>query len=364
MKRNVVIAVLIVLAASIWLGYGVLAGNSKPQTHQTLEAIKEQSDKVIADAPPVPVRVRRSIGSEQPRIVLLRGKTENKRTVIVRAELQGKVNSILFERGDQVEAGQVLCELDREEHIARVREATDRVNEAKFIYQGRLRLEQRNLNSEADIAAAQASVAAAQRYLTETEKDLERSTIRAPFDGYVEVVHAYEGDLLGVSSPCATILDLDPMIIKAQVPETVIHNLLPGMEASATLPSGRAVMGKVTFLGRDADEDTRTFTLELTVPNPDYSIRSGLTAEIFVATDRMVAHKVNSSLFSLDDEGRVGVRIVDRQNTVQFYPVEIVYEEDDGVWVTGLPETITLITVGQRFVSDGQKVTPVYESDV
>ena len=363
MKRNVIIAVLIVLAASIWLGYGVLAGNNQPQTHQTLEVIKEQADKVMADAPPVPVRVRQSFGSERSRIVQLRGKTQNKRTVVVRAEVEGKVNNILFERGDQVVKGQALCELDKDEHSARLRESTDRVNEAKLIYEGRVRLEQRDLNSDVDIAAAQASVTAAQRYLTESQKDLERSTIRAPFDGYIEEVHAYEGDLLGVSSPCATILDLDPMIIKAQVPEMVIHNLRTGMTASATLPSGRAVSGSVSFLGRDADENTRTFTLELTVSNPDYSIRSGLTAEMFVETESLIAHKVNSSLFSLDDQGRVGVRIVDSQEKVQFYPVEIVNEEDDGVWITGLPKTITLITVGQQFVSDGQNVTPVYESD-
>ena len=278
--------------------------------------------------------------------------------------MPGKVQDVLVERGDRVAEGQALCELDREEHLARLREAKDRLRETVLIYDGRRRLIQNHLNSEADIAAAQASVAAAQRYMTEMEQDLARATIRAPFDGFIEMTHAHKGDLLGISSPCATVLDLDPMIIEAQVPESVIHQLQPGMIASATLPSGRIIKGDVSFLGRDAETSTRTFALELTVPNPDYSIRSGLTAEIFVETARMTAHKVNSSLFSLDDAGRIGIRVVDSSTIVRFYPVEIVRETTDGVWVTGFPETVTLITVGHRFVSDGERVSVVYESDI
>ena len=363
MKRNVLVAAVIVLAASLWLAYGVLAGNSKPQSHDTLEALKQQSDKIMADAPPTSVRVRTSIGEEQPKSVTLRGRTQNKRTVKVRAEVAGKVKNLLVERGDRVSEGQALCELESEEHLARLQEAKDRLREVKLLYDGRRRLEQRNLSNEADIAAAQASVASAQRYLTETEMDLARSTIRAPFDGYIELTNAHRGDLLSVNSPCATVLDLDPMIIAAQVPENVIHQLAVGMPATAKLPSGQTIEGDVTFLGRDAESNTRTFSLELTVPNPDYSVRSGLTADIFVFTASLKAHKVNSSLFSLDDSGRFGIRVVDSTNTVRFYSVEIVREEEDGVWVTGLPDSVTLITVGQRFVSDGEIVTVVYETD-
>lgn len=362
MKRNVLIAVLIAVAAAVWLGFGALAGNSEPATHDTLATIKENADQLMDDAPPTVVRAKKSIGQLQPEYVILRGKTRNKRTVVVRAEVTGKVIKTDFERGDRVRQGDPLCVMDPAEHQVRVREAEDRLKEAELVLEGRQRLIAKNLNSEVDIAAAQSAVTSAERYLTETKMDLERATIRAPFDGYVELVQAFEGDLLNNGAPCGTILDLDPMIIETRVPEDVVHRLKPGMRANASLPSGRQVSGTVSFLGRDSEATTRTFALELTLPNPDYSVRSGLTAEMTVEIDRRIAHKINSSLFSLDDKGVLGINLVDDRNQVRFYPIDIVREESDGVWVTGLPDIATIITVGHRFVGEGQTVTLDLES--
>lgn len=363
MKRNVIIAAIIVLLATIWLGYGILSGNSAPATHETLETIKERSSQLSDDSPPVTVRVRASSAQEQQRIVTLRGRTQNKRTVVVRAEVTGKVERTEIERGDLVEQGQPLCILERREYEAREREAIDRLEEATLIYEGRLRLESKNFNSESEIASAKAVVTGAERQVTESHANLERTVIRAPFDGYVEVLHAFEGDLLAPNSPCVTLLDLDPMMVVAQVQEDVIHDLKLGQLAHASLPSGEEIEGEITFLGRDAEMSTRTFTLEVSVPNPSYEIRSGLTAKLDVPVRAFRAHKINASLFSLDDLGQFGVRIVDPANKVRFYPVSIVREDEDGVWVAGLPSEITLITVGHRFVTDGQTVEVIYESE-
>ena len=363
MKRNVIISALIVLGASIWLGYGILSGKSTPATHETLETLNERSAQLNADSPPVSVRVRASSALEQQRVVTLRGRTQNKRTVVVRAEVTGKVQSAPFERGNLVEEGQPLCILEKQEYEAREREATDRLKEAELIYQGRMRLESMNLNSESEIASAKAAVTSAERQVAETQANLERTTIRAPFNGYVEVIHAFEGDLLAPNSACVTLLDLDPMLVVAQVQEDVIHDLKVGQVAQATLPSGETIEGEISFLGRDAEMATRTFTLEVQVPNPTYEIRSGLTAKLDVPVRAFYAHKINSSLFSLDDLGQFGVRIVDPTNKVRFYPVTIVKEDEDGVWVAGLPNEITLITVGHRFVTDGQPVEIIYDSE-
>ena len=69
-----------------------------------------------------------------------------------------------------------------------------------------------------------------------------------------------------------------------------------------------------------------------------------------------MAQKVSPALFALNDDGVVGLRTVDADGRVAFNPVEIVRDDGDGVWVVGLPDTATLITVGQELVAQGQSV--------
>jgi len=364
MKRNVIISFVFVLIAGIWLGYGILAGNSTPSQHETLDVKREQAAQLRADSERTAVRVRSSSAMDQIQTVTLRGRTQNKRTVVIRAQVGGKVESAPFERGDLVTEGQALCVLEKREHEARIKESQDRLREAVLIYDGRKRLDSLNLNSDLDIASAKAQVTAAERQAVDAQLRLERSVIRAPFNGYVEVAHAFEGDLLSANSPCVTLLDLDPMKILAQVQEDIIHQLKLGSSARAELPSGEELEGVITFLGRGAEMATRTFTLEVTVPNPDYTIRSGLTAKLDIPLGSFRAHKVNASQFVLDDQGQIGIHILENTDTVRFYPVTIVREDSDGVWVAGLPDEIVLITVGQRYVTDSELVEATFESEI
>ena len=72
-----------------------------------------------------------------------------------------------------------------------------------------------------------------------------------------------------------------------------------------------------------------------------------------------MAHLVTPSALTLNDNGVVGVKTVEPDNTVKFRTVEIIANNIDGVWLGGLPNKIQLITVGQEFVIDGEIVTPV-----
>ena len=107
-----------------------------------------------------------------------------------------------------------------------------------------------------------------------------------------------------------------------------------------------------------ADPETRTFRVELEVPNEGYKLRSGVTAEITFKTNSVEAHFLSPAYLTLNDSGVLGLRAVDAENMVKFYPVRILADTPDGIWVQGLPETVRLIVVGQDFVRDGDKVQP------
>ena len=127
------------------------------------------------------------------------------------------------------------------------------------------------------------------------------------------------------------------------------------------LGQGGEIAGKVTFLSRDADPTTRTFRVEITVDNGDLALRSGQTAEIAIQADGAMAHLLPSSVLTLDDEGTLGVRTVAEDDTALFMPVQVLRDTRDGIWVTGLPDSAKVITVGQEYVTDGVPVAPSYE---
>jgi multidrug efflux system membrane fusion protein len=159
---------------------------------------------------------------------------------------------------------------------------------------------------------------------------------------------------------CATLIDLDPMLVVAHVTEEEVGNLQTGSIVSGTVRMGQEIQGQLSFIGKQSDPVTRTYPVEITVANADYSLRSGLTVNIRVGLDEVLAHRVSPSLLTLSDNGDMGIRVLDDSNRVVFNAVEIVEEGQEGLWITGLPKTVNLITVGQEYVSVGERVDPVY----
>jgi multidrug efflux system membrane fusion protein len=212
------------------------------------------------------------------------------------------------------------------------------------------------------LSAARSGIEAATAAVAAAEKEIERLTITAPFSGLLESDTAELGSLLQPGALCATIIQLDQIKLVGFVPETEVNRVTLGAQAGARLAAGgREVIGKVIFLSRAADPETRTFRVEIAVPNTDLTIRDGQTAEIAIASAGVKAHLVPQSALTLNDDGTLGVRLVDADAVVAFAPVEIMRDAIDGVWVTGLPAVADVIVVGQEYVTAGVKVAPTWD---
>ena len=337
--------------------------------------------------------------------VVLRGQTEADRQVDVRAETSAQVISEPLSRGSTVEAGDVLCRLDpgtreaalaeakarlleararRPESEARLDEAQSRLDEAMINFNAATKLaeggfasETRVASAQAAVRSAQAGVAAAQSGLQSTQagiesaeaavasasREIERLTITAPFGGLLETDSAERGSLLQPGSLCATVIRLDPIRVVGFVPETEVGRITLGAVAGARLTTGQEITGTVGFLSRSADPQTRTFRVELHVPNPNLEIRDGQTAEIVISAEGTKAHLVPQSALTLNDDGVLGVRTVDEDGLVDFVAVDIIRDTKDGIWLSGLPETANIIIVGQEFVVRGVTVEPVFDQE-
>ena len=333
--------------------------------------------------------------------VVLRGRTEAARQVELRAETSGQIVSDPARRGTLVAEGDLLCVLDPgtrqialDEAMARLREAEARLPESEArLAEAEARLVEADINGRAasrlseggfasetrvaqataaveaaragvksansGVESAKSGIQAAEAAVAASKNELGKLEIRAPFSGILESDTAELGSLMQPGSLCATIIQLDTIKLVGFVPETMVDRVEIGALAGARLSSGAEVSGQVSFISRSADPTTRTFRVDVEVPNPDLSIRDGQTAEIAIQSDGQVAHLLPQSALTLDDEGHLGVRLVKDQKA-SFAEVSVIRDTTEGIWVSGLDATADIIVVGQEFVTDGVGVAATY----
>jgi multidrug efflux system membrane fusion protein len=356
MSRSVIIAAGLALLAAAWVASGQLSGIKAENI-----ARKPPADLARDDTLPQ-VRVRRQSAVPYRTAVVLRGRTEALRKVEARAETHGRVIELAVERGMVVAEGDVLVRLAPEDRPARLAEAKALLEQRRIEHQAAEKLSAKGFRADTQLAASLAELESAQAAVERAQVDLDNTVIRAPFAGFVEDRMVDLGDFLEMGDTVASLVDLDPVLVVGQVSERDIGRLAVGSPGTARLMTGERVDGRIRYIARVADPVTRTFRVELEVANPDGGLRDGVTAEVVLPGPSVLAHRVSPAVLSLSTAGTVGVKVVDADQTVRFVPVQIVEQSEDGLWLLGLPDEVTLITVGQDFVSDGQQVRTVGES--
>ncbi len=373
-----------------------------PPTSET-RATDGESTEPEPESAPMRVVVQRSMARDEETAVTLRGQTEADRVVELRAETSGLVISEPVRSGAFVDRGDELCRLDPAAREATLLEARARLAEAEArVPESEARLEEAraqreeaeiNFNAAENLAgegfssrtrlagtraalrsaeaavqtarsgleAARAGIEGARAAVANAEKEIERLSIKAPFAGILETDTAEIGSFLQPGALCATVLQLDPMMLVGFVSELQVARIREGAAATGRTASGQDVYGEVSFLSRAADQTTRTFRVEIRVPNPDLALRDGETAEISVDADGTAAHLLPQSALTLDDAGALGLRVVDADDNVEFVPVTLLRDTPNGVWLTGLPDEANVIVIGQDYVSEGVRVRPVFQ---
>jgi multidrug efflux system membrane fusion protein len=310
------------------------------------------------------VRVRTQSAEEVTRTIIVNGKTAPARVVELSAETEGRVVYVGAERGASVDRGGIIVRLDERDRKARLAQAEATLKQREVEYQARQKLKGNSYVSEAQLQEAAALLETARAELTRAKLDLDYMTIRAPFDGALQYRNAEEGDFVKVGDPVATFVDNRTIIVSANLSEFDAGYIDVGEEAEARLATGETVYGRIRYIAPVADEATRTFAVELEVDNSNGELRAGGTAELRIAAEQVLAHRISPALLTLDDAGNVGVKIVGDNGKVEFVVADIALASNEGVWVAGLPQTATIITVGQGYVASGAFVDAVPERDV
>jgi len=257
--------------------------------------------------------------------IVVKGFTKADKKVSIKSETSGKIIDLPIAQGSVVKKGDVICSLFVAERQANFDKALLDFNSAQKLYDEELYSSKQLQNAKSNYERA--------------KLELDYASIKAPFDGVVDKIDLDVGDFLNRGSTCATLLDLTK-----DSGVKVITN------------DGQEFQGQITFISSSADEMMHTFDIEISIPNPLGKIKDGQTAKVVIFATPEPAHIVPLSILRLDEAGNIGIRVVNKDSLVEFYTVEIIQDTEKGVWVTGLPFNSRIITVGQDYVNNNEKV--------
>lgn len=346
-SRSTWIAAFLVVAIVGWMGSGLVIPS-------------EDTDPVIAreDPKPVAVAVTTSNAETVTQFYQAEGQAMPDRDTMLRAEISGDIAEVFVSKGQDVEAGAVIARFDPTTNDAAIDRATEELASAQREFDNAEQLLERGVSTADRVALARAALASARAQLTEAEQDRMSLTITAPFAGRVETLDLDEGEFVSEGTDVGRLVDITPLTVAIQVPQQSLTRLAVGQSATVKFITGEERDGIVTFVGTSAASETRTFLAEVEVANDDRAIPAGISAEVVIPTGEALAHFLSPSIVSLNSEGTLGVKTVNGGDVVEFFPIQVVRAQIDGIWVTGLPDQVDIITVGQGYVNEDEIVAP------
>jgi len=355
MKAARFAAVGLVVAAVAWIASGHLF------PHETAESRAAVQPAEAAKPKPFRVSVTEVRVEPRARNLLLSGRTEADKKMMVTARADGTISELKVRRGSVVKQGDVIAVLSDEARESRVLQAKAMLMQRKTELAARMKLVEQGMLPKLEAVNLETQYKAAEAGLAAAEAERERSVIRAPWSGIVNDVPVEVGQaVLSFSGKeVAQIVSIDPVLAIVEVAERRLHGLNLGDAAEVRLVTGHAARGKIRFISKTASAATRTYRVEVEIPNADGYIPDGITAEVTIPMTPIPAARVPRSALTFSSAGDLGVRTVDAANKVAFVPVSVVDDQQENMWVGGVPDGARVIVQGQDFVREGQVVEPV-----
>ncbi|UUP19806.1 efflux RND transporter periplasmic adaptor subunit [Nitratireductor thuwali] len=347
MRTSTWIAIGLLAATAAWLASGLFIGTGEGE---------EEDAAASAQPQPTLVEVESSAARTVPQYIYAQGVAQPFRTADVVSATGGTLAEVPVQQGDHVEAGTVLAQLRLEERQSQLASAEARVESLEADLEGMRRLEREGFAAETRVRELESQLKEARSALQSVRAEIRDTTIEAPISGIVSDVFVNSGETVAAGTAIARLVDNTPLRVTLDISQRDVGSVDVGRVAVVSFATGGLAKGRVCFVAPTADPQTRTFRVETRVPNEERKIPSVVSAEVRFQSGEVKAHFISPAILSLSEEGALGVKSVDEDNTVRFHPVEIARTGMEGAWVSGLPDELRLITTGQGFVREGERV--------
>lgn len=361
-KIGPITAIVVTGAAIIWMATGDNGLTSAPsQTNQSATTDTQVNTAKAESKPSYSVQAQTITARPIQLHLPLSGKTLANETLELRNTFQGRVVQLFADKGDTITEGRSILKIDTRVLASQIEEAKLILKQRTLEFEGIKKLSSSNYSTRVNLAQADANLATARANYQSLLIDLENANLTAPFTGVLNTLNAQKGAFLTNDASVGTLVSLDPIRVQVNIPQNKVTKIELGTLADITFESGKNAEGTVSYISTTANEASRTISVEMLVDNPDNKIPAGLSATVDFLLEDQKAQAFSPALLTLDDSGNTAVKVLDVDNIVTLMPVEIVKSERDKVWVTGLPDNVNIITVGQGFVAPGDKVNAHYQ---
>ncbi|MCB2110447.1 MAG: efflux RND transporter periplasmic adaptor subunit [Rhodobacteraceae bacterium] len=356
MRLHRAFAIIVLVAAAIWVGTGKFASVGSE------EAKAAQPKAETETAQPAQTTVVRTVAAVVPnfadhaRLIRLSGNTGADKSTVLAARTSGIISALPIEKGAAIADGTVVMSIEGPDVIAGVATAKALLEQRSQELSVAEKLFKTGNTAELSLIGTRAAKSAAEAQLSQAEAAADRLNLHAPFGGVVESVDVELGEWVTAGTPVATLLALDPIVVRAEVSELDVGYVAVGDKAEVRLVNGETLEGTVRHLAKDASATTRTYPVEVALPNPDGRIPSGMTAEVRLFTKAVRSVTVPRSVITLSSEGELGLRVVGPDNVAKFASVELIDDTPKGLVLAGVPDDARIIVAGQDLVRDGETV--------
>ena len=358
-------AVVVLIGFAAWMTTGEFSSvgsaskAAEAEQPKTPDAGKPKAAEAEPKAPLRTVAVVTPPRRTYARAIRISGLTEADKRAVLATRVAGVIDKLPVKQGQRVKTGDLVLMLAAEEKISAVDNAKQLVVQRQAELDASLRLMKTGNLPKLQLDTARSNLTLAQSQLEAMQAELDRNEVKAPFDGVIDRVSVELGSSVMQGGEVATILSLDPVVARGEVSERDLGYLTIGDEANVRLVSGQTVKGTVRYISRDASSATRTFRVEVAIPNPEGTIPAGMTAEIALSAEPTDAVMLPRSVVTLGDKGDLGIRAVDKDNKVVFFPIDLVDDSPTGLVLGGIPADARVIVAGQELVKEGEVVKPV-----
>jgi membrane fusion protein, multidrug efflux system len=354
-KASRITAIGLVAAATLWIWSGHLLPRETAESDAAIRTNESEAKKLFR------VGVTDTSLLPHSRKLVLAGHTEADRRVTITARTGGVLTELKVRRGTLVKEGDVIAVLSDDARESQVAQAKSLVVQRQTELEAKQRLIASGANPKLDQVNLEALLEAAKAARASAEAERDRGVIRAPWAGVISDVTVEVGKAAFsfAGADLCTLVALDPMLAVVEVSERRLAGIKVGDMTEVRLITGEAARGKVRFVSKTASQSTRTYRIEIELPNADGAIPDGISAEVSIPLAPIAATNVSRSALTFSSTGDLGVRTVDANGIVGFIAVNVIEDEQTSMWVGGIADGARVIVQGQDFVREGQHVEAV-----
>jgi RND family efflux transporter MFP subunit len=298
---------------------------------------------------------------ESDREISISGNIEGEKTVRLGFMVAGKINYIAANEGQRINKGQLVSSLEPTNYAIGKEIADAQVGQIQDEYERLKIMHDRKSISESDFSKISYGLDQAKAQQKLHAKNLSDTKLYSPISGVLLKRNAEVGEITGTGTPLFVISDISTVKANAYIPESELHNIKIGQEATVLVSSlNETFKGKITEVGSAADPTSRAFTVKITIQNPKLLIRPGMIAEAKINTgvqSDMLAIPTEAVLRNLNNQNVVFV--VDKAKNKAFErKVSLGKLSDNYIEIlAGLNAGEVIVIGGQNKLTDGADIT-------